>query len=110
MTAMLKDVHRRFELHHFEKATNVSAIDPALRAIVAESSEGLVLKNPLSPYRLSQRDNVWMKVKPEYMDEFGENLDCVVIGGYWGSGRRGGTLSSYLCGLRVDQNHIAAGT
>ncbi len=36
------------------------------------------------------------------MTEFGESLDCLVIGGYWGSGRRGNVLSSYLCGLRVD--------
>ena len=40
-----------------------------------------------------------MKVKPEYMTEFGENLDCIVIGGYYGSGHRGGNLSSFLCGL-----------
>jgi hypothetical protein len=50
-----------------------------------------------------------MKVKPEYMTEFGESLDCVIIGGYYGSGRRGGRLSSFLCGLRVDKNQIQKG-
>jgi len=43
------------------------------------------------------------------MSEFGESLDCVIIGGYYGSGKRGGMLSSFLCGLRVTQNHIQAG-
>ena len=80
-----------------------------LRKVVAEASEGLVLKNPRSPYRLNSRNDDWMKVKPEYMTEFGENLDCVIIGGYFGSGHRGGKLSSFLCGLRVDENHIAQG-
>ena len=42
------------------------------------------------------------------MSEFGESLDCLVIGGYFGSGRRGGTISSFLCGLRVGENHIKA--
>jgi DNA ligase-4 len=76
---------------------------------VAEASEGLVLKNPRSIYRLNSRNDDWMKVKPEYMTEFGESLDCIIIGGYYGSGHRGGRLSSFLCGLRVDQNHIQKG-
>lgn len=48
-------------------------------------------------------------MKPEYMAEFGESLDLLVLGGYWGSGRRGGILSSYLCGVRLDGNHLKPG-
>ena len=39
---------------------------------------------------------------PSIIEEYGENLDCVIVGGYYGSGRRGGGLSSFLCGLRAD--------
>jgi len=60
-------------------------------------------------YRLNDRNDDWMKVKPEYMTEFGESLDLMVLGGYWGSGTRGGILSSYLCGLRVDGNYLEPG-
>ena len=97
------------EIHTYEEATNATAIDPLLRKVVAEASEGLVLKNPRSSYRLNERNDDWMKVKPEYMTEFGENLDCLIIGGYYGSGHRGGRLSSFMCGLRVDQNQINQG-
>ncbi|OIW33474.1 ATP-dependent DNA ligase [Coniochaeta ligniaria NRRL 30616] len=100
---------RRMEIHQYEAATSHEAIEPLLRKIVAEASEGLVLKNPRSMYRLNSRNDDWIKVKPEYMSEFGESLDCVVIGGYFGSGHRGGTLSSFLCGLRVSENYIKAG-
>lgn len=103
------DVHRRLETHKYEKAQTAEAIEPLLRKVVAEASEGLVLKNPRSMYRLNSRNDDWMKVKPEYMTEFGESLDCVIIGGYYGSGHRGGRLSSFLCGLRVDQNQIQRG-
>lgn len=106
---VVKDVHRRLEKHTYTSAHSVSAIEPLLRKVVAEASEGLVLKNPRSIYRLNSRNDDWMKVKPEYMTEFGESLDCVVIGGYYGSGHRGGRLSSFLCGLRVDENQIRAG-
>lgn len=109
LESAVQPVPRRLEVHPYTVATKVTEIDPKLRAIVAEASEGLVLKNPRSAYRLNQRNDDWMKVKPEYMSEYGEALDCVVVGGYYGSGRRGGSISSFLCGLRVDQNHIDAG-
>ncbi|PGG97506.1 DNA ligase 4 [Helicocarpus griseus UAMH5409] len=101
LEASVVPVHRRFEIHTYEVGRSAADIEPLLRKVVAEASEGLVLKNPNSPYRLNDRHDDWMKVKPEYMTEFGESLDCVVIGGYYGSGRRGGALSSFLCGLRV---------
>ncbi|RCI10831.1 hypothetical protein L249_5241 [Ophiocordyceps polyrhachis-furcata BCC 54312] len=105
----VRPVNRRLELHKFTRATTADAIEPLLRDVVANASEGLVLKNPRSMYRLNSRNDDWLKVKPEYMSEFGESLDCVVIGGYYGSGRRGGILSSFLCGLRVTANHVRAG-
>ncbi|KAF6834460.1 DNA ligase I [Colletotrichum plurivorum] len=105
----VKGIHRRLEIHRYESATSADAIEPLLRKVVAEASEGLVLKNPRSAYRLNSRNDDWLKVKPEYMSEFGESLDCVVVGGYYGSGRRGGALSSFLCGLRASENHVRAG-
>jgi DNA ligase-4 len=109
LEASVKSVHRRMEIHTYIEATSVAEIEPQLRKVVEEASEGLVLKNPRSAYRLNERNDDWMKVKPEYMTEFGESLDCVVIGGYYGSGHRGGRLSSFLCGLRVDQAQVDRG-
>ena len=105
----VKNVPRRLEIHSYQEATSAAEIEPLLRQVVAEASEGLVLKNPRSAYKLNERNDDWMKVKPEYMTEFGENLDCVIIGGYYGSGHRGGKLSSFLCGLRVDENQVRQG-
>ena len=99
----VKGVHRRLEIHPFIEAHSHTEIEPELRKVVADSSEGLVLKNPRSMYRLNDRNDDWMKVKPEYMSEFGESLDCVVVGGYFGSGHRGGAHSSFLCGLLVNK-------
>jgi len=106
LTQSVRDVHRRMEIHSHVVAKSVDEIEPLLRKVVAEASEGLVLKNPRSMYRLNSRNDDWMKVKPEYMTEFGESLDCLIIGGYYGSGHKGGRLSSFLCGLRVTKNII----
>jgi DNA ligase 4 len=102
-------ISRRFEIHTYTEATKAEEIEPLLRDVVAQASEGLVLKNPRSAYRLNERNDDWIKVKPEYMTEFGESLDCVVIGGYYGSGHRGGNLSSFLCGLRIDEGFARKG-
>lgn len=105
----VQNVPRRLEIHEYKEAENAGVVEPILRKVVAEASEGLVLKNPRSAYRLNERNDNWMKVKPEYMTEYGENLDCCIIGGYYGSGHRGGKLSSFLCGLRVDENQVSQG-
>lgn len=109
LTKAVLGVHGRLEIHSHKVATSPDAIQPLLRDVVAEAGEGLVLKNPQSIYRLNSRNDDWIKVKPEYLNEFGESLDCVVIGGYYGSGRRGGTLSSFLCGLRAGLNQLQSG-
>ncbi|KAK5149355.1 DNA ligase (ATP), partial [Oleoguttula sp. CCFEE 6159] len=109
LEASVNCVHRRLEIHQYTEAHNAAEIEPLLRQVVAEASEGLVIKNPRSMYRLNERNDDWIKIKPEYMVEFGEALDCIVIGGYYGSGHRGGRLSSFLCGLKVDQNQVQQG-
>ncbi|MCJ1465768.1 DNA ligase (ATP) [Pseudocyphellaria aurata] len=109
LEASISTVPRWMEVHTYSEATTSSEVEASLLKIVLEGSEGLVLKNPRSPYRLNERNDDWMKVKPEYMTEFGESLDCIVVGGYYGSGHRGGRLSSFMCGLRVDENDIQNG-
>lgn len=108
-TIIVKEIPGRFEKHPYKEATTSNQIEDMLREIVASSSEGLVIKNPQSTYELNRRPDSWIKVKPEYMAEYGENLDCVIIGGYYGSGHRGGIKSSFMCGLRASQADIDAG-
>lgn len=106
---VIKPVNRRLEILEYTVGRSWDDIEAALRRVVAEASEGLVVKNPHSQYKLNARNDDWVKVKPEYMEEFGESLDCLVIGGYYGSGKRGGGLSSFLCALRVDDKNRKRG-
>jgi DNA ligase-4 len=39
----------------------------------------------------------------------GENLELLVLGGWWGKGGRTGKISVLLCGLRVQQNDDGSG-
>ncbi|BGP12433.1 DNA ligase (ATP) [Rhodosporidiobolus nylandii] len=87
------------EIADFTTGRNKDDIRDFLGRIL-EERRGLVIKHPTSMYALGQRQQAWIKIKPDYMDSLGENIEAVVIGGYWGEGRRGGILASYLVGLR----------
>ena len=99
-------VDGRMEFLDYWKCTTGQQIEEKLRQVIAESSEGLVIKNPRCAYTLTvgSRSDAWVKIKPDYMNELGEHLDCIVIGAYFGSGFRGGTHSSFLCGLRCAED------
>jgi DNA ligase-4 len=60
-------------------------------------------------YQTNSRGADWVKVKPEYSDQMGENLDLLVLGGWWGKGGRTGKISSLLCGLRDKQEDDGEG-
>ena len=50
------------------------------------------------------RDNDWQKLKPDYVDEMGEQLDLIILAGYYGDGKkrgRSGQISHFLMGLKA---------
>ena len=57
-----------------------------------------MLKTPDSPYRAGTRGSNWLKLKREYRNELGDSLDLVVIGAYFGRGRRTGLYGTLLLG------------
>jgi len=48
------------------------------------------------PYQAGSRGSHWLKLKREYQNELGDSLDLVVIGGYFGKGRRTGNYGTLL--------------
>lgn len=59
-------------------------------AALKAGHEGVMIKNPESPYSPGKRGKNWLKKKPVM-----ETLDLVVIGAEWGYGRRTSFLGSY---------------
>ena len=60
--------------------------------------EGLMLKTPNALYRAGTRGSNWLKLKREYRNELGDSLDLIVIGAYFGRGRRTGLYGTLLLG------------
>ncbi|KDD74401.1 hypothetical protein H632_c1341p0, partial [Helicosporidium sp. ATCC 50920] len=74
-------------------------ISRAVAAARRRGEEGVVLKSVTSPWVVNDRSGAWVKIKPDYVHRL--DIDAVVLGGWYGSGRRNQRLSQYLLGLRL---------
>ncbi len=68
--------------------------------------EGLMLKVLDAPYRAGARGNNWLKLKREYRNELGDSLDLVIIGAFFGKGRRTGKYGTLLLATYNQENDI----
>ncbi|MDH3341975.1 MAG: ATP-dependent DNA ligase, partial [Nitrosopumilus sp.] len=71
-------------------------IEDFMENSINAGSEGLMLKMLDKPYQAGSRGSYWLKLKREYQNELGDSLDLVVIGGFFGKGRRTGNYGTLL--------------
>ena len=79
-------------------AKNENDLQDFLENSINAGCEGLMLKTLTAPYRAGTRGSNWLKLKREYRNELGDSLDLVVIGAYFGRGRRTGLYGTLLLG------------
>lgn len=96
LNAVLKPVPTFVEIIKVMKAHDESMVTKALELAISKGSEGIVIKQLQSKYYVDKRSDFWLKIKPEYLEEFGENVDLVVIG------REKSKKDIYYCGLKVE--------
>ena len=75
---------------------NENDIEEFLENSINSGCEGLMLKMLDGPYQAGARGNYWLKLKREYRNELGDSLDLVVIGAFFGKGRRTGKYGTLL--------------
>lgn len=73
---------------------DAAVADGFLQAALDAGHEGVMVKDPRSPYAAGSRGKAWLKVKPAH------TLDLVVLAAEWGHGRRRGRLSNLHLGAR----------
>ncbi|KAH8388332.1 hypothetical protein KR093_004286 [Drosophila rubida] len=66
--------------------------------VLQANLEGVVLKSPSGSYQPGKRN--WLKVKKDYLfgGKMADTADLVVLGAWYGSGKKGGVLSIFLMG------------
>ena len=79
----------------------------ALNDAIDRREEGLVLKDPAGIYKPNARHgSSWIKLKPEYQNELMDQLDLLVLGGYYAGGKAGGTIGRFILGLRTENEEF----
>lgn len=82
--------------------SNVEEIQTFLDQSIKDSCEGLMVKlleGKESGYEPSKRSRNWLKVKKDYIDGIGDSLDLVVLGAYFGKGKRSQWYGAFLLGV-----------
>ena len=77
-------------------AKNENEIEEFFENSINAGSEGLMVKMLDKPYQAGSRGSHWLKLKREYRNELGDSLDLVVVGGFFGKGRRTGSYGTLL--------------
>ncbi len=85
----------RFALSHLVSVDGAAGLEAAFLEARARRNEGLMVKDPDSPYTPGRRGLGWLKMKKALA-----TLDCVVVGVEVGHGRRHGVLSDYTFAVR----------
>ncbi|KAE8651679.1 hypothetical protein Csa_021363 [Cucumis sativus] len=80
------------------RAYNVDDVERFFKSTIENRDEGIVIKDLGSKWEPGDRSGKWLKLKPDYV-RAGSDLDALIIGGYYGSGRRGGEVAQFLMGL-----------
>ena len=80
---------------HSEVVRNAAEIQAAFRRSRELGYEGLVLKDPGSPYTMGKRGSGWVKLKEEL-----DTIDAVIVAAEYGHGRRAGVISDYTFAVR----------
>ena len=115
-TMDLPYLERRDTLQKIVKETKFAKVIPmsiikndgdvieVLESSINSGCEGLMLKMLDSPYRAGMRGSNWLKLKREYQNELGDSLDLIVIGAFFGKGRRTGRYGTLLLATYNSEN------
>lgn len=94
--SVVKGVPGRFMLAEHIEGKDLKMAERFYRKALSLGHEGLIVKNLEATYQPGRRvAGGWLKVKPTM-----ENLDLVIIGATWGTGKRAGWLGSLVLGCR----------
>jgi DNA ligase-1 len=75
---------------------NADEMEKFMTEAISEGCEGLIVKDTKSIYRAGAREFSWIKLKREYMSQVAETFDLVIVGAFYGKGRRGGKYGAFL--------------
>ena len=92
-------IEGEFAFAQYGNTSDLEEIQTLLDESVKASCEGLMVKmldTAESGYEPSKRSRNWLKIKKDYLAGIGDSLDLVVVGAYYGKGKRTSVYGAFL--------------
>ncbi len=98
--------HDHIRLSEQRFVTQPSDLHVLMSEVMSEGQEGLVLKGPETAYEPAKRH--WLKMKKDYLNAgaLADTVDLVVLGGFYGTGGKGGLVSTFLMGVWDEDDQL----
>ncbi|WZH42644.1 ATP-dependent DNA ligase [Fusarium acuminatum] len=99
LQAAFNPVEGEFSFATHMNGQELDEIQVFLDDSVKASCEGLMVKmldGTESGYEPSKRSRNWLKIKKDYLSGVGDSLDLVVLGAYYGKGKRTSVYGAFL--------------
>lgn len=99
MYSAFEEIEGEFIFAKYGNTREIEEIQTLLEDSVKASCEGLMVKmldGVESHYEPSRRSQNWLKVKKDYLAGVGDSLDLVVLGAYYGRGKRTSVYGAFL--------------
>lgn len=100
------EIDQKFKFADGMICKSIEDIDIHFKAAIQADCEGVMIKTLTSNYKPSQRSNHWIKLKKDYLDNLGDSLDLVVIGAFYGKGKRTGNFGGFLLAVYNDETDM----
>ncbi|KAH8236448.1 hypothetical protein KR026_002294 [Drosophila bipectinata] len=102
----IKPIKSHVQLSESEFLKTKSELAMMTAKVLHANLEGVVLKSPSSTYQPGKRN--WLKVKKDYLfdGKMADTADLVVLGAWYGSGKKGGVLSIFLMGCYDSKDRL----
>ena len=91
MNKVITPVPKKIEIVNGKETNSIDEIMIEFNKALSRAEEGIVIKKVDSIYKPDERCSDWVKMKCDYIDTIVDTLDLIVIGGYYGEGKRLGT-------------------
>ncbi|MEM0457497.1 MAG: ATP-dependent DNA ligase [Sulfolobales archaeon] len=85
-----------FSIAEYIETSDPEELERFFLKALEDGNEGIVAKNINGIYQAGARGWLWIKYKRDYKSEMIDTVDLVLVGGFYGRGKRGGKIGTVL--------------
>jgi len=104
LSKIITPVPNKIEIVLGIEVNSIDEIMAQFNLALQRAEEGIVIKRTDSIYKPDKRCPDWVKMKCDYIDTIVDTLDLIIIGGYYGEGKR--TVSTFTQSIPNSINNI----